>query len=53
MNYLNGEIANQLSIDQLNVVHGGKGGGKGTRPGTGGGDAWDGFAMRLALSKPL
>lgn len=46
MNYLNGEIANELSIDQLNEVHGGKGdgtgtgggGGKGTGPGTGGGD---------------
>jgi hypothetical protein len=46
MNYLNGEIANELSIDQLNIVHGGKGdgtgtgggGGKGTGPGTGGGD---------------
>jgi hypothetical protein len=42
MNYLNGEIANQLSIDQLNIVHSGKGdgtgggGGKGAGPGTGG-----------------
>jgi hypothetical protein len=44
VNYLNGETANELSIDRLNIVHGGKGDGtgggdgKGTGPGTGGGD---------------
>jgi hypothetical protein len=55
VNYLNGETANELSIDRLNIVHGGKGDGTGGGDGKGTGGpapaaamAWDGFAMPSA-----
>ena len=58
MNILNGDTANELSIDQLDIVHGGKGdgtgtgggGGHGTGPGTGGGD---GLGWLRAILKKL